>query len=236
MRTTPSCHTKARTGGSSGSPAPATTTSPSRPAPAMWRSTSTTTTATPTMLMHCGPASLSSHGPRRTGPAALAPPLSTCKASQSLWPPVVKVHVVPSLSSFLRTVLMNRVSQPAFLTPDYEAILLRLGSDPVWYAAIRERTEARRARSPLYDMPRWTRHLQIALHSMWAAWNLERPRRDIYLTDNGTATLTPRDLARRHLHARGRLPPPGRALALTLSPHTSWSQPSGCFIDPEARC
>jgi hypothetical protein len=87
--------------------------------------------------------------------------------------------------------------------------LHRLGSDPAWYASIRERTEARRTRSPLYDMPRWTRHLELALHNMWATWVADNPRRDIYLTDNGTGllllslpsppppppSLTPRDVA-----------------------------------------
>lgn len=49
----------------------------------------------------------------------------------------------------------------------YEALAIELAGDPETRAALRERLLANRATSPLFDIERYTRHLEVAYRLMW---------------------------------------------------------------------
>ncbi|HYE48597.1 MAG TPA: tetratricopeptide repeat protein [Azospirillaceae bacterium] len=51
--------------------------------------------------------------------------------------------------------------------PEYEETALALAREPDTLAAFRRRLEAARARSPLWDTPRFARHLEQAYRTMW---------------------------------------------------------------------
>ncbi len=73
--------------------------------------------------------------------------------------------------------LLTAAGQPGLATRDlaqYEALALRLASDPRELAAIREALGAGRRRRPLFDTATFVRHLERAFLAMWQ----ERGRRD----------------------------------------------------------
>lgn len=51
--------------------------------------------------------------------------------------------------------------------PEYEALALHLASDPDARAAVRTKLAAARTTAPLFDRPRFTRHLEAAYEAMW---------------------------------------------------------------------
>jgi protein O-GlcNAc transferase len=60
---------------------------------------------------------------------------------------------------------------------DYEACALRLATDPALLASIRRRLEENRASCALFDIDRYTRHLEAAYAAMWdIAQRSEPPR------------------------------------------------------------
>lgn len=66
--------------------------------------------------------------------------------------------------------LLCAVGLPELITttlPDYEALALRLARDPDRLAALREKLEANRLTTPLFDSTRYTRHLEQAYSRMW---------------------------------------------------------------------
>ena len=52
---------------------------------------------------------------------------------------------------------------------DYEALALRLATHPKELAALRRRLAVNRASSPLFDMARYARDFEDAMHRIWAA-------------------------------------------------------------------
>ncbi len=65
--------------------------------------------------------------------------------------------------------LLRAVGLPELVTatlPDYEALALRLATEPGLLAGLRARLAAQRSTAPLYDTPRYTRHLEAAYTGM----------------------------------------------------------------------
>jgi len=52
--------------------------------------------------------------------------------------------------------------------PDYEREAVRLGRDPAALAALRQKLQENRGSHPLFDIPRFTRHLEAAYAEMWS--------------------------------------------------------------------
>jgi predicted O-linked N-acetylglucosamine transferase (SPINDLY family) len=50
---------------------------------------------------------------------------------------------------------------------DYEALALKLATDPVLMAAVRTKLARNRETHPLFDTPRLTRHIEAAYKTMW---------------------------------------------------------------------
>jgi predicted O-linked N-acetylglucosamine transferase (SPINDLY family) len=69
--------------------------------------------------------------------------------------------------------LLNAVGLPELVTKslaDYEAMAIRLANDPALYASLRQRLWTNRSTAPLFDMARYTRHLDAAFATMAERW------------------------------------------------------------------
>jgi predicted O-linked N-acetylglucosamine transferase (SPINDLY family) len=67
-------------------------------------------------------------------------------------------------------VLLNAVGLPEMITRDaaeYEALAIALGRDPARAAALKAKLAAALPTAPLFDTPRFTRHLESAYRMMW---------------------------------------------------------------------
>ena len=67
---------------------------------------------------------------------------------------------------------------------EYEAAALRLAADPAALAAIRARLERNRADAPLFDIARYTQHLEAAYARMWEVHGQGRPPQAFDLADD----------------------------------------------------
>jgi predicted O-linked N-acetylglucosamine transferase (SPINDLY family) len=66
--------------------------------------------------------------------------------------------------------LLHAAGLPELVAPslaDYEALALRLASDPASLAALKAKLAANRLTTPLFDSARFTRHLEAAYRRMW---------------------------------------------------------------------
>ncbi|HTR58090.1 MAG TPA: tetratricopeptide repeat protein [Casimicrobiaceae bacterium] len=67
---------------------------------------------------------------------------------------------------------LNAIGLPELIATslaDYEALALRLATHPEELAALRHRLAVNRASSPLFDMARYARDFEDAMHRIWAA-------------------------------------------------------------------
>ncbi|CAO3450626.1 TPR repeat [Azospirillum argentinense] len=91
--------------------------------------------------------------------------------SDALWMglPVV-TRIGDTFASRVAAGLLNTVGLPETVTTSvdgYEALVVRLAGDPATLAAYRRRLATARATAPLFDSPRFTRHLERAYRTMW---------------------------------------------------------------------
>jgi len=66
--------------------------------------------------------------------------------------------------------LLRAVELPELVTqtlPDYESLALDLALNPLRLRAIREKLQANRLTTALFDSHRFTRHLESAFETMW---------------------------------------------------------------------
>jgi predicted O-linked N-acetylglucosamine transferase (SPINDLY family) len=93
-------------------------------------------------------------------------------ASDALWAGLpVLAQLGHSFAGRMAASLLDAVGLPELITQseaDYEALALRLANEPALLRGLRERLEANRLRSPLFDTERFTRHLERAYDGMWA--------------------------------------------------------------------
>ena len=74
--------------------------------------------------------------------------------------------------------LLRAVGLPDLIadSPDaYEALALRLATEPELLAEVRQRLPRNRATMPLFDMARYTRHLEAGYRRMWEIWQRGEP-------------------------------------------------------------
>jgi protein O-GlcNAc transferase len=76
--------------------------------------------------------------------------------------------------------LLGAVGLPELVTrslDEYEALALKLATDPVLIASIQQKLDANRKISPLFDTDRLRRHIERAYMTMWdIAQRGEAPR------------------------------------------------------------
>ena len=58
---------------------------------------------------------------------------------------------------------------------DYEALALRLATEPGRLAALRHKLVRNRSTMPLFDIARFTREIEAAYARMWETWRAARP-------------------------------------------------------------
>ncbi len=92
--------------------------------------------------------------------------------SDALWAGLpVLTCAGPSFPSRVGASLLRAVGLPELVTEsfaDYEALAYRLATEPALLANLRERLAANLPTAPLYDTPRYTRHLEAAYEQMVA--------------------------------------------------------------------
>ena len=102
--------------------------------------------------------------------------------------------------------LLTAVGLPELLTDsleEYEALALRIATDPLLRSGLRERLRKNRPECSLFDTDRFCRHIEAAYTTMWELWQRgERPRsfsvrphmqRRDGLTEVGPSQRPPRD-------------------------------------------
>jgi protein O-GlcNAc transferase len=67
-------------------------------------------------------------------------------------------------ASLLRAVGLEELVTESL--PAYEALALRLATEPALLGGLRQRLAANLPQAPLYDTPRYTRHLEAAYEQM----------------------------------------------------------------------
>ncbi len=95
-------------------------------------------------------------------------------ASDALW---VGCPVLTTLGNTYQTrvaaSLLDAMGMPEMVAPSlagYEDLAVRVGHDAAFRAALRAKVETNRLSSPLFDTPRFTRHLEWAFEHMWDAY------------------------------------------------------------------
>jgi predicted O-linked N-acetylglucosamine transferase (SPINDLY family) len=95
-------------------------------------------------------------------------------ASDALWAglPVLTCQGT-SFAARVASSLLNAVGLPELVTTslaDYEALALRLATDPRLIGELRARLAANRLTHPLFDTGRFCRHIEAAYTTMWETW------------------------------------------------------------------
>jgi len=92
-------------------------------------------------------------------------------ASDALWAGLpVLTRIGQSFAARVAASLLTAVGMPELIvhTPeDYEAMAVSLGREPDRLAQLRRRLLAARETAPLWDTPRWARHLEAAFRAMY---------------------------------------------------------------------
>ena len=95
-------------------------------------------------------------------------------ASDALWAglPVLTCQGA-SFAARVASSLLQAVGLPELVTTslaDYEALALRLAGDARLLGELRARLGANRLTHPLFDTPRFCRHIEAAYVRMWETW------------------------------------------------------------------
>ena len=92
-------------------------------------------------------------------------------ASDALWAGLpVLTQLGQAFAGRVAASLLNAVGLPEMITQDatdYEALAIALGRDPARAAALKAKLAAAIPKAPLFDTPRFTRHLEHAYRMMW---------------------------------------------------------------------
>lgn len=104
-------------------------------------------------------------------------------ASDALWVGLpVLTCAGDTFASRVAGSLLTAVGMPELITrsmEEYEALALRLARHPAELRALHEKLSRNRPSSPLFDTPRYARHLEAAYHQMW----------ENYLAGNGPRAI-----------------------------------------------
>jgi predicted O-linked N-acetylglucosamine transferase (SPINDLY family) len=92
--------------------------------------------------------------------------------SDALWAGVPIVTVLgPSFANRVAASLVSAIGAPELIAAsleDYEMLALALARDPARLAALRAKLAANRLAAPLFDAPRFCRHIETAYEQMMA--------------------------------------------------------------------
>ncbi|MBF0285742.1 MAG: tetratricopeptide repeat protein, partial [Magnetococcales bacterium] len=115
-------------------------------------------------------------------------------ASDALWAGVPLVTTPGrTFASRVAASLLTAAGVPELIAPDlegYVALARALADDPARRLAIRRRLEEGRSRSPLFDTPRFVRHLETLYQGMWSRYAAGHPPTHLRL-DTAPASVPP---------------------------------------------
>jgi protein O-GlcNAc transferase len=102
-------------------------------------------------------------------------------ASDALWAGLLVLTCCGrSFAGRVATSLLYAVGLPELVTAnleEYEALAVRLATDPSLLAGFKQRLERNRLKCPLFDTNRFRRHIEVAYKRMWEIWQRgESPR------------------------------------------------------------
>ncbi|HYH37244.1 MAG TPA: tetratricopeptide repeat protein [Azospirillum sp.] len=114
-------------------------------------------------------------------------------ASDALWAGLPVVTCAgDSFASRVAGSALTALGVPELIThslAEYEALALRLATDPAALAAVREKIRDRVRTSPLFDIARYTRTMDAAYSAMWERWQSGLPPAHLTIDgDGGCAT------------------------------------------------
>jgi predicted O-linked N-acetylglucosamine transferase (SPINDLY family) len=100
-------------------------------------------------------------------------------ASDALWAGVPVITCVgPTFAGRVAASVLHAVGLPELITnnpEEYEALALKLASDPALLGSLRERLAKTRLSHPLFDTVRLTRHIEAAYTTMVDTWQRGEP-------------------------------------------------------------
>jgi predicted O-linked N-acetylglucosamine transferase (SPINDLY family) len=106
-------------------------------------------------------------------------------ASDALWAGLpVLTMMGESFASRMAASLLNAIDLPELITSSqehYEALAIELATNPVKLKEIKTKLESNRLTTPLFDTPRFTKHLEDAYTKMYERYHADLPPEHIYI-------------------------------------------------------
>jgi predicted O-linked N-acetylglucosamine transferase (SPINDLY family) len=111
-------------------------------------------------------------------------------ASDALWAGLPLLTLMgESFASRVAASLLNAIELPELITTTqehYEALAIELASNPAKLKAIKNKLETNRLTKPLFDTPRFTKHLEDAYTKIYERYHADLPPEHIYIVDETT--------------------------------------------------
>jgi predicted O-linked N-acetylglucosamine transferase (SPINDLY family) len=108
-------------------------------------------------------------------------------ASDALWAGLPVLTLMgESFASRVAASLLRAIDLPELITSsqeDYEALAIELATNPDKLKAIKTKLETNRLTTPLFDTPRFTKHLEDAYKKMYERYHADLPLEHIYIED-----------------------------------------------------
>jgi predicted O-linked N-acetylglucosamine transferase (SPINDLY family) len=115
-------------------------------------------------------------------------------ASDALWAEL-PVLTCPgeAFASRMAASLLTAIDMPELIAPTqerYEALAVELAVDPQRLAKIKQQLADRRLTTPLFDTPRFTRHLEAGYREIYERYQSGLPAEDTYVRSRSGSTAT----------------------------------------------
>ena len=116
-------------------------------------------------------------------------------ASDALWAglPVLTMKG-ESFASRVAASLLTAIDLPELITSsqeNYEALAIELATNPAKLNGIKTKLEANRLTTPLFDTPRFTKHLEEAYTKMYERYHANLPPDHIYIQEESSSSHSP---------------------------------------------
>ncbi len=106
-------------------------------------------------------------------------------ASDALWAGLpVLTCMGESFASRVAASLLNAIDLPELVTQtqaEYEALAIKLATNPLKLKAIKDKLERNRLTTPLFDTPQFTKHIEAAYTKMYERYLADLPPEHIYI-------------------------------------------------------
>jgi predicted O-linked N-acetylglucosamine transferase (SPINDLY family) len=108
-------------------------------------------------------------------------------ASDALWAGLPLLTLMgESFASRVAASLLTAIDLPELITnsqEDYESLAIELATNPAKLKEIKTKLESNRLTTPLFDTPRFTKHLEDAYTKIYERYHADLPQEHIYIED-----------------------------------------------------